>query len=171
MNLPLTDNLPPNARTWVYQSARPLTDEEAKFAQNELKTFISQWTSHKVGVAGAGYVFFNRFIVLMADEEAVSIGGCSIDSSVRFIKDLQTKLQTDFFNRLLIAFRTNDRIESAPINDFLQSIQSGKLSEATILFDNTILTKQDLITRWQIPFNQSNFKKIQPAEIPFAPLP
>jgi signal transduction histidine kinase len=37
--------------------------------------------------------------VLIADENEVSVSGCSIDSSVKFIQHLQSEYQLNFFDR------------------------------------------------------------------------
>mgnify|MGYP003345907228 CR=1 FL=1 len=101
----INNHLPDNARVWVYQSVRKLNLAEVITLKQRLNVFVEQWTSHKEEVAGWADILHDRFIVLMADEEQVKLGGCSIDSSVRFVKALENEFQTKFFDRWNIAYK------------------------------------------------------------------
>jgi hypothetical protein len=52
----------------------------------------------------AGYLFFGQFIILMADEKATGVSGCSTDSSVRLIKDIEQRFGVNMFDRTTLAF-------------------------------------------------------------------
>ncbi len=114
----ISNSLPANARVWVYQSNRAFTAQEMAEIELRLKDFVNQWTSHKVGVEGDGAIIYNRFIVLMADEEKVKLGGCSIDSSVHFIKALERDYGLNFFDRWNIAYLQGDKVLSCNRADF-----------------------------------------------------
>ena len=87
MNLNYRDLLPgefhESSRVWIYQSNRLFTLSEVLLLEEELKLFADNWQSHGEPVKGFATVFFGQFIVLMADETAISVGGCSTDASVR----------------------------------------------------------------------------------------
>ncbi len=51
------------------------------------------WNSHGDPVKGYANLFFGQFIILMADETASMVSGCSTDSSVRLIKAIETEIQ------------------------------------------------------------------------------
>ena len=79
----------PESRVWIYQCNRLFSLSEALEIEDLLKNFTGQWKSHGTPVKGAGYLFFGQFIILMADERATGVSGCSTDSSVRLIKDIE----------------------------------------------------------------------------------
>ena len=85
----LDDNFHPDSRVWVYQASRIFSLQEALEIEELLNEFTAQWKSHGTPVKGAAYLFFGQFIVLIADETATGVSGCSTDSSVRMIKDIE----------------------------------------------------------------------------------
>ncbi|MBL7756458.1 MAG: hypothetical protein JNL59_03660, partial [Chitinophagaceae bacterium] len=79
----LDGNFSPDSRVWIYQSGRLLSLGEALEVEDMLNEFTKNWKSHGTPVKGAAYLFFGQFIILMADETATGVSGCSTDSSVR----------------------------------------------------------------------------------------
>ncbi len=163
----ITNSLPGNSRVWVYQSTRELEETEAQQAVQLINSFADEWTSHKMEVAGSGHLLYNRFVVLMADEEAVKLGGCSIDSSVRFVKALEQKFGTSFFDRLHIAFKLGDKIQSCHQQEFEELIQKGIVNDDTIVFNNLVQTKDEFLTKWEIPYRNSWHKDLSIAHTSF----
>ena len=79
-----------DSRVWIYQSSRLFTMGEALQIEDLLNTFTENWKSHGTPVKGYGNLFFGQFVVLMADENATGVSGCSTDSSVRMIKEIES---------------------------------------------------------------------------------
>lgn len=95
----LTD-LDKNSRLWLYQANRALNDTEIVWMNERLESFAKEWAAHGNQLKAAGEVLNPYFVALAVDTEAVNASGCSIDSSVRFIKQAGQELGIDFFNRL-----------------------------------------------------------------------
>ncbi|HEX4849999.1 MAG TPA: hypothetical protein VFV08_04290, partial [Puia sp.] len=87
----LPEDFSPSSRVWIYQSSRLFTISEALEIEDLLHEFASHWQSHGTPVKGYGNLFFGQFIILMADESATGVSGCSTDSSVRLIKSIENK--------------------------------------------------------------------------------
>ncbi len=121
--------------------------------------FVSSWKSHGSPVKGFANLFFGRFIVFMADEKATGVSGCSTDSSVRLIKEIEKKFNVEMFNRQLLAFIVNDKIELISQAQLQYAIENKFITGNTLYFNNTILNKQQLETNWIIPANDSWLKK------------
>ena len=159
MDFHINEHLPqdfsPISRVWIYQSNRQFLISEALQMEDDLKDFVQQWKSHGEPVKGYVNLFFGRFLVFMADESATTVGGCSTDSSVRFVKELEKKFNTDFFNRLALAFLVKDKVEMVPLNQVNYALENGIIGENTLYFNNTVLTKKELETRWIIPVKES----------------
>ena len=95
-----THTLADTSKTWIYQSNRAFTPEEAIEIQNHIHVFCRNWVSHSNELKAAGQLINNRFIVLMVDESKAGASGCSIDKSVHFIKSIGSKYQTEMFDRM-----------------------------------------------------------------------
>src|SRR5690348_8817249 len=100
----LPDTFAPNSRVWIYQSSRLFTLSEALEIEALINKFCGEWRSHGDEVNAYGNLFFGQFLVLMADENSTKVGGCSTDSSVRFVKELGNQFKVDFFDRNTLAF-------------------------------------------------------------------
>lgn len=163
----IQNNLPHNAKAWVYQSTRSFTLPETVAIKRQINQFVEQWTSHKVDVVGWGDLLYERFVILMADDDQVKLGGCSIDSSVRFIKNLEDTYQTRFFDRWNLAYKQGNEVLSTNRENFAQLLENGHIKDDTIVFNNLVQTKAELLDKWQIPYKDSWLKRIAVANTSF----
>ncbi len=159
MNLNHTSLLPadfhPQSKLWIYQSDRSFGDDEAAMIRSMLEHFVSTWKSHGAPVKGYASLFYNQFIVLLADESATTVGGCSTDSSVHLIQAIQEKSGVDLFNRQNLAFLVNDQVSLIPLQELEKAVEDRIIDKDTLYFNNPILTKEELVNRWIIPVGQS----------------
>src|SRR5690349_24815295 len=96
------ETLSDNSRVWIYQGHRRLTDSEADQLHSVLRSFCEQWAAHGEPLKTSYRLERNQFVVLCADEDFHAPSGCSIDTSVRMLKDFQASTGVDFFNRTLV---------------------------------------------------------------------
>ncbi len=159
MNLEYKDLLPedfaPSSRVWLYQSNRMFSLSEVLEVEKRLHDFVAQWAAHGAPVKGFGTVFFGQFVVLMADESHTHVSGCSTDSSVRLMKELEQAFGVSLFDRQLLAFVIKDKIQILPLNQLKYSIENGFIQTGTSYFNNTVLTRKDLEDHWIVPAGQS----------------
>jgi hypothetical protein len=159
MDLSYQELLPPDfsaqSRVWIYQSSRLFSLSEALEIESLLEDFTANWLSHGQEVKAYGNLFFGQFIVLMADETNVGVGGCSTDSSVRFIKQLGEQFKVDFFNRTNLAFFIKDKIQTLPMSQVAYALDNGFLTADTPYFNNLVQTKEELEKNWIIPVRES----------------
>jgi hypothetical protein len=170
MNLRYKELLPPDfnadSHVWIYQGSRLFTISEALEIETRLNDFVAGWNSHGVAVKGFASLFFGQFIVLMADETATGVSGCSTDSSVRLVKEIGEKYQADFFDRLSLAFFVKDKIQRLPLSQLPYAAENSFISRDTLYFNNTVQTKKELEERWLVPVSQSWLKdRMQFSEI------
>jgi len=151
----LDGNFHPASRVWVYQCSRLLGLAEALDAEEKINAFTKEWKSHGTPVKATGYLFFGQFIILMADETATGVSGCSTDSSVRFIKELETEFGVHFFDRTTLAFVVNDKIERLPLSQLPYAIANGFIKPTTLFFNNVVQTKEELEEKWILPAGES----------------
>jgi hypothetical protein len=159
MNINFHELIPPhfndNSRVWVYQSNRAFTIKETIQIEELLQNFTKEWKTHGVPVQGYANLFFGQFIILMADETATGVSGCSTDSSVRLIKNIEQDFQVELFDRLMLAFIIQERIQLLPISKIGSYLEDDLLGTDTLYFNNTILTKEELLNNWIIPVKES----------------
>jgi hypothetical protein len=159
MNIHFQDLIPEdfdsNSRVWVYQSNRAFDISETLRIEELLKNFCREWNSHGSGVKGYANLFFAHFIIIMADETKVKIGGCSTDSSIRFIKNLQQDFNVQLLDRQMLAFIIKENILQIPLSSVNYSIENDIITPDTLYFNNTILTKKELMKKWIIPVKGS----------------
>ena len=139
-----------NSRVWIYQSDRILKEAEILFLNSELKVFVAQWAAHGNQLFGDHLVYLNRFIVLCVDESQSNASGCSIDASVRFVKELGKELSIDFFNRMNVYLEKD--------NDFKYIHISGikEFSEWNV-YNPMVVSLKELRDQWLIPVSDSPF--------------
>jgi hypothetical protein len=148
-------HLPAGSRIWIYQADRSFSPNEAKEINNTIEQFVSQWLAHKAKVIGDGALLYDRFVILVADEDKLHVSGCSIDSTVRFIKELGAKYQVNFFDRFYTCYRQDGEVEGCDFDTFKSKVGEGLISDETIVFNNLLTTLDGLKDQWQIPLSQS----------------
>lgn len=140
--------LPDTTRVWIYQSNRPFTAEELPFVKHHLQQFARKWVSHNQALQSFADIFHNQFVILMVDESQAGASGCSIDSSVRFLQQLQDEYGVDLFDRMTFAYKADGEVKTAHRSEFKQLYQAGKITDDTLVFDNLVTTKADFENHW-----------------------
>lgn len=144
-----------DSRVWVYQSSRLFSMGEALQLEDLLNHFTANWKSHGTPVKGFGTLFFGQFIVLMADENATGVSGCSTDSSVRLIKDIEEVFKVHMFDRQSMAFVVKDKVQILPMSQVKYALENKFIDEDTVYFNNLVLTKEELEKNWMVPLKDS----------------
>ncbi len=159
MNLDFKEHIPSNfddkSRVWIYQSSRLFPKHEALEIEEMLNEFVNQWKTHGATVKGFANLLFDQFIVLMADETAEGVSGCSTDSSVRLIKAIEEKYKVQMFDRHSLAFVVKDKIQLLPLSQMAYAVENNFISADTLYFNNTVLTKKEILSNWIIPIKES----------------
>jgi hypothetical protein len=140
---------------WIYQSDRAFSEQQQVEINELLQQFTDSWTSHGDKVKGFGKLLFNHFIILMADESAAGVSGCSTDSSVRLIKELEKAYNVDLFNRQNLAFYNGENIIQIPLSKLNEAISNNLINLETYYFNNVVLSKKELEEKWIISINNS----------------
>lgn len=152
---PAFTEMPPQTRIWIYQANREIPVEMYPVIKDVLKRFAESWTSHNKQLHAYADLLHNRFLILAVDESRAGASGCSIDTSVRFIRQLGEQLKVDFFDRLNLAWLENGEIKTASMEDFIQLFFEGKITTDTLVFDNLVNNKADLEKGWIKPLGKS----------------
>lgn len=136
------------SRVWIYSANREITANESSFIQDNLAEFTKQWSTHGKDLIASAEVFLDNFIVFVVDENKVKASGCSIDSSVRFIKSIGSELKIDFFNRLSVLIENNGALQRIHYNEL-------KSFPDSILFDTSIQNLGEFRSHFAINLSES----------------
>lgn len=147
--------LPDSARVWIYQADRPFPREAVPAVRTRVRQFVEQWVSHNRRLQAYGDVLHDRFIVLMVDERHAGASGCSIDSSVYFLKALQQDYGVDLFDRMRFSYLDGEDVETVDRETFERRFREGAITEETLVFDPLVATKGDLDRRFIKPLKDS----------------
>lgn len=149
------NELPNNARIWVYQANRTLNQEEIEIISAKAILFIDQWTRHGDDLKGSFTIKYNQFLIIAIDESFNNASGCSIDASVRFIKSLEQELEIDLMDKMNVSFRDGENINIVKLADFQEFAKAKKITSETIVFNNMVNTKEDFENKWEIAAQES----------------
>ena len=149
------DQLPEEARIWIFPSDRPFRSDEILQLEQALSDFLAQWTAHNQSLE-AGFVLpHDRFIVIGINQETAHASGCSIGSSVRFIQELEEKFEIVLLDKMNVTFKQGDYFVHKQLSDFRKMAKSKSVTKETIVFNNLVDTKSDFKNNWEIPAEQS----------------
>jgi hypothetical protein len=151
----LPSDFDPKSRVWIYQSSRLFSMGEALQIEPMLEDFAAAWTSHGDKVKGHADLLFGQFVMIMADETAYNVSGCSTDSSVRLIKEIENRFRVNMFDRLLLAFVIKEKVQMLPMAQLPHAISQNYVTPETPYFNNLVQTKEELENKWIIPAGKS----------------
>ncbi|RYD72941.1 MAG: ABC transporter ATPase [Sphingobacteriales bacterium] len=145
----------PQSRVWIYQSNRKFTSAEEAEILAKLEAFTGQWKAHGNELMAKAEIRYGYFIILTVDESQANVTGCSIDSSVRIIKDVEQTYNVDLFNRFNIAYKIDDEVHVQGKEDFETLVNIKNITPETIVFNNMVQTLNELETKWEVPLKNS----------------
>jgi hypothetical protein len=149
------DQLPPEARVWIYQANRQLTGPEIISVLPSLARFAEEWTSHGRSLRASAEVLHQQFLVVGLDEGVAGASGCSIDASVRFVAQLEQHLGIELLEKSQLAFSQGGQVQLLKRTELKAAVANGALSPETFYFDNTLATKAELDTKWPRPAGET----------------
>lgn len=153
------EQLPPQARIWIYQADREFTEAETAEIRERIKAFVTEWSAHGVALQASGQVLHNRFVVLGTNADVTAPSGCSIDSSVQFIRSLEQAYHTSMFDRTHLAFEENGQVKTYALTEMPAAVAAGKVTPQTPYFDNLVGEAGALKADWLKPAGNSWLRK------------
>lgn len=137
------DTLADNTKVWSYQADRLLSATEVNWIKEQLELFLPEWAAHGTKLKAYGDVLNSAHVVLVVDESAHNASGCSIDSSVRFIKALEKELNVSFFNRLKMLVEIDGELNYYPFSEL------GSLPDSAFVYNNMVTSLGEFKSNWK----------------------
>lgn len=149
------ETLPDESKIWIYQSNRKLSDAEVAEIEVDLKAFIEEWSAHGTALEASFLLKYNRFIILAVNQEVQQATGCSIDSSVVFIQQLESKYGIDLLDKINVTYKQGEFLTHKSLVDFKRMAKEKAVSENTIVFNNLVNTIEEWKESWEVPASES----------------
>jgi len=128
----------------VYQIDKELSRVEEDILLSETSAFLGTWAAHGSGLKAAVRIVEHRLLLISADESFTNVSGCSIDSQITFLKEIQSRLKINLFNRGDIFYFEGDELKVMDLVDFRKGVSEGNISLDTFIFDTTIQRKSQV---------------------------
>jgi hypothetical protein len=153
------DEISFDARLWIYQSNRLLTDQEVSLITQVLTAAIDGWEAHNHPLLASAKVFHHRFVVIAIDEAHELPSGCSIDKSVHWLQELGQRLNVDFFDRSVVYQDEAGVVKTMPVSAVKKAVADEEIRSGTLVFDNLVATKAQWMKRWKVPAERTWMKR------------
>ena len=152
--MPLVDveQLPQDARVWIFAADRALAPAEQERLLAHVDAFIGQWAAHDTPLTAGRELRYDRFLFVAVDQRLAGPSGCSIDALVRRMKQLEQELGVELVNHAPVVFRAGDEIRRVRRDQFAALASSGEVDPGTTVFDNSLTRLGDVRAgRWETP--------------------
>ena len=149
------DTLPLESRIWIYQSNRKFSDDEITEIETAVKDFIANWSAHGTSLEASYLIKYNRFIIFAINQDVQAATGCSIDSSVQFIQNLEAKYGVDLLDKMNVTFKNGEFIAHKTLLEFKKMAKDKAVTGSTIVFNNLVNTIQEFNDAWEIAAEES----------------
>jgi hypothetical protein len=156
------DELNTESRVWIYQGNRAMSASDKSTIDQLLHSFCEQWAAHSQPLKTSFKIELNQFVIMAVDEDFRNPSGCSIDSSVGVLRQIQSATGIDFLDRTLVPFYINNQVELIPLAEIKSAFAAGRLKPDTTTFNTLATTKGELELSWKIPAEKSWMAKYLP---------
>lgn len=144
------DELPENARVWVYGVDRELDTSAESVLLREVDNYLTTWAAHGVPLAAARQWRDGRFLTIAVDQNRAGASGCSIDGLFRTLKALEERIGAAVVTSGLVFFRGRDgRIRSVTRDEFTELGAAGEVDGETEVFDPSVTS----LGEWRARFS------------------
>ena len=145
------ENLPDDARVWVFGISPAL--DEAKRARflSAIDSFLAQWAAHNQPITSSRDLIEGSFLVIAVDH-ASETSGCSIDRMFGTLRQLESELGVQILDANRVFVRHGDgHVDAVSRADFRER---GDLH--TLVFDTIVERLGEIRSgRWERPAGKS----------------
>lgn len=153
------ENLSSDSKIWIYQSDRILSKAEVENIKKKTEAFLIEWTAHGHSLQAGMQIQHDQFILIGVNESVNEASGCSIDKSVNHIRELEYSLNLNLLDRSKIALFVNQQVQLVNFSEIKELVSNGSINSSTEVFNNAIVSKKELETKWKKPASESWIKR------------
>jgi hypothetical protein len=153
------EEIPEDAKVWVYPSSRKFYPNEIEALEEKVKTFVENWKADDATFKASYKILYNRFIVFTADDIATELSNADMDAAVSLILNLQETYEVALLDRMNVCFKQGEHVQYKDLKDFKKLLKNKALTGKSIIFDNLVNTKQDFDNYWEITIEESWYNR------------
>lgn len=144
------DQLPDDARVWIFPAERVLDGAEQARLLTLVDQFIDQWAAHAVPLTAGREMRHDQFLLVGVDRRQAGPSGCSIDALFRQTQALEKEIGVELLDHAPVLFRSGAIIERVARDQFAALAATGAVDLETTVFDNTLTSVGDVRAgRWE----------------------
>lgn len=148
-----------DAKVWIYPSSRKFYPTEIVEVEQKIKAFVKNWKVDDENFKVSYQFLYNRFIVLIADDENATLSNADIDASVSFILELQENYKIELLDKMNVCFKQGEFVQYKELKDFKKLIKTRAVTGKTIIFDNLVSNNYDFKNFWELPISESWYNR------------
>ncbi|WP_438978318.1 ABC transporter ATPase [Polaribacter sp.] len=147
------------AKVWVYPSSRKFYPNEIEEVTQKIQSFIQNWKAGDEDFTASFQFLYDRFIVLIADDEKSALQNVDIDASVAFILKLQEEYNVQLLDKMNVCFKQGKYVQYKELKGFKKLLKNKAVTGKTIIFDNLVVNNYEFKNFWEIPIEDSWYNR------------
>jgi hypothetical protein len=146
------EQMPDDARLWVFGSQTPLDEVDGPRLLTAVDLYLDAWKAHGTPLTCARELREDQFLVVAVDERASGASGCSIDGLFRVLQEIEKGIGTSMVGGGLVFFRDHAGfVHGCTRAEFTHMAAMGDVSAETRVFDTTLTTVGDYRAAFEKP--------------------
>lgn len=143
------NKMPAYSRVWIYQAGRSFTSSEKELVTNRLTAFCNGWNTHGNGMPSSFQILDDQVLILAVDESNLGASGCSIDSSVKALRELENTLGINLTDQGKVSYKsTTGELKVTPALGIKSKVIEGEIEADTLVINPLIQRKAELENVW-----------------------
>ncbi|MDI1324541.1 MAG: hypothetical protein PSV36_17480 [Algoriphagus sp.] len=143
------NKMPAYSRVWIYQAGRSFSQAEKELVTHRMKTFCDGWNTHGNGMPSSFQILDDQVLILAVDESNLGASGCSIDSSVKALRELENTLGINLTDQGKVSYKSADGgLKVAPALGIKSKVIEGEIGADTLVINPLIQRKSELEDVW-----------------------
>jgi len=150
------DDLPPDARVWVFAAATPLDAPGSERLLDAVDEFLDDWHAHGAPLRCSRDWRDDRFLAVGVDQSTAGASGCSIDGLFRTLARLEPQLGTTLLGGGRLYYRdATGQVQTTTRPVFGALAQSGDVTLETSVFDTALTSARAWRDAFERPARES----------------
>ena len=144
------NQLPDDARLWVFAASDPVTGDRVNRLLDAVDEWLENWKAHGEPLTCARDWRDDRFLTIGVDQSTAGASGCSIDALFRVFQRLQHAIGTSMLGGGRVFYRNSyGDVVGQSRAAFSSQAASGSIGAETLVFDTSITTARAFRTEFE----------------------
>lgn len=153
------DQLPDDARLWVFAASHPIGADGETDLLASVDAWLEQWRAHGTPLVCAREWRESRFLAIGVDQSVEGASGCSIDSLFRVLQELERTLGTRLLAGGRVFYRNAEGQVMCTDRGFFRKMPG--IDASTRVFDTTITTVGEYRRTFERPVRDSWHRELR----------